>query len=135
MHCFTLHDATSGKAIQQEAHTGFLFLGSSRPTGRYCLDLVNKSNILRDSANDACIVNTAFQLQCLDPTPGFSQWGLRRSGGRTFITVDGAVDFKACPADEGGEMIWGVQSANKPGCRTLRLAAVGIHGERDEYTD
>ncbi|POR33066.1 Uncharacterized protein TPAR_06744 [Tolypocladium paradoxum] len=126
--CFTLHEATTSNMIQQEQRTGFLFLDSSRPNGWYCLDLADQYKILFDEFNNACIINSDLKFQCLDPTPGLTQYSLQQIGSQVLLTVDGTTDYKACPAQNGGEMIWGAQRASDPGCRTLQLTAKGLKG-------
>lgn len=123
--CFTLHEASTGKMIQQEQHTGFLFLESSQPNGWYCLDLADQNRILFDEFNNACIIESELRFQCLDPTPGLTQYSLQQSGSQVLLVVDGTTDYKACPAQGGGEMIWGIQN---PGCRTLQLSAKDLKG-------
>ena len=123
--CFTLHEASSGNEIKQNQDTGFLFLDSSQPNGWYCLNLGDPNKILFDDFGNACIINSDLRFQCLDPTPGDTQYSLRQSDSQVLLTVDGGTDYKACSAQGGGEMIWGVQY---PGCRTLQLAAKDLRG-------
>ncbi|PNY26199.1 Uncharacterized protein TCAP_03867 [Tolypocladium capitatum] len=126
--CFTLHDAATGTMIQQEQRTGFLFLHSSQPNGWYCLDVADKRTVLVDDFDNACIIDSYLEFQCLDPTPGLTQYSLQQSGSQVLLKVDGTTDYKACPAQSGGEMIWGTQRASDPGCRTLQLTARDFKG-------
>lgn len=128
MCCFSLQDAGSGKPIQQDAQTGFLFLGSLQPEGRYCLQRTDNDRVLRDVGNNACIINSAHKFQCLDPTPGFSRWSVRHGSGRTLLVVDGASSFEACPARAGAETVWGASKSGGPGCREMRIAASRLEG-------
>ncbi|RCI09240.1 hypothetical protein L249_1402 [Ophiocordyceps polyrhachis-furcata BCC 54312] len=130
--CFAMRDAADGRAIQQDSGSGLLFVQSSMPdAGRYCLDA---KSVLWDAGNNACIIDSAFRFQCLDPTPGFGRWRLRRgANGRALLTVDGSAQFKACPAGEGGIMVWGALKDNAPGCRALHLVVSDLDGACREY--
>lgn len=126
--CFTLQDASSGKILEQEAQTGFLFLSSPQPDGRYCLGRTDQNKVLRDAMNNACIINSARLFQCLDPTPGFSRWTVQQSGGRSLLAVDGSTAFRACPSGAGSEMVWGPRGSGGSGCRDMRIAASRLEG-------
>ncbi|KAM4065441.1 hypothetical protein HRG_004243 [Hirsutella rhossiliensis] len=128
MCCFTLHDASSGEILQQDTQTGFLFLNSPQPDGRYCLHRPDNNNVLRDVMDNACIINSALKFQCLDPTPGFNRWSVQQSGGRALLAVDGSTSFKACPAGAGAEMVWSARKSGGLGCRDMRIVANGLEG-------
>jgi len=125
--CFTLHDASTGKVVQQDQETGFLYLGSSQPNGWYCIDLSDTRDILWDDFNNACILTWPDeQFTCLDPTLGPNLWTLNHSGALR-LSHDGGAGYSACSSSS-GEILY---SNQKTGCRVLQLKPQGLKGTCD----
>lgn len=123
--CFTLHDASTGALIRQDRSIGSLQLGGSNPDGWFCIDLSEDAGVLRDETKNACFVAPNNEVKCHDQLPGPQTWAL--VGGQNSarkVTYDGKETYKACK--EGNmETIW---SANRGGCRALKVEARGFRG-------
>lgn len=126
--CFELHDVATGKAVQQDKQTGYLYFETSKPTGWYCIDLSNSHNVLRDDFNNACFLSTTAQFKCLDPTIGPNSWTLESDDQAVQLAHDGDSAYYACPSPTGGELLWGDLKADVSGCRATRIKAEGLTG-------
>ncbi|TWU79184.1 hypothetical protein ED733_008901 [Metarhizium rileyi] len=123
--CFTLHDAANGQIVRQQTGSGFLYLGGSRPTGWYCIDLA-LPEILYDAFNNACFLNPDEVFQCFDPTRSDDDWGIKQSEDDVLIFVNGSSRFKVCPT-ESGDLIYSNLKKDAR-CRGLTLKAMGLKG-------
>lgn len=133
--CFSLADASSGAAAQLEARTNYLLLGAPKqPEGWFCLDLASPAKVLYGGGENACILDTRAAFQCLDPTPGSTQYALQAgAAGKTLLAVDGGLDYVACPGDDGSERVYGYWKAGE-GCRKMQLAAKGLEGQCNGFS-
>ncbi|KAL2202809.1 hypothetical protein CC79DRAFT_1325622 [Sarocladium strictum] len=114
--CFRLKD-NAGKLLEQ-ASTGQTYISSSQPLGWYCLDISSSSaKVLRDDANDACIVDSRGRFNCVDPIPGAVAWTLTSAGE---LKYGGSTTWSNC-----GGMIHG---GARDGCKMTKLKITGKRG-------
>ncbi|KAM3565055.1 hypothetical protein ARSEF4850_001552 [Beauveria asiatica] len=133
--CFNLQDTTSGKHVQQDAHTGELFVDDSNlPEGRYCINQKTNSKVLYDRRNNACILTSPRNsFECLDGTPGGDTWELVRNVGEAIFLQDyGSIDFKVCNVN-GRQQLFGAKSPDGLDCKWTHLSADNRAGQCDSY--
>ncbi|KAG5919449.1 hypothetical protein E4U42_006518 [Claviceps africana] len=118
--CFTLRDTSTDQILKQAKNNGFVILSGDGPDGRYCINLSDPSDILRDASNNACFINPDQAFQCLDPIPSSDAWSIQNAREGALVAVNGRTDFNAC-----GD---GVYTNDKGGCRGLKLKASGLQG-------
>ncbi|KAF7551001.1 hypothetical protein G7Z17_g5335 [Cylindrodendrum hubeiense] len=126
--CFTLHDPSSGKIVQQDQESGFLYLNGGQPSGWYCINLSDTQNVLRDDFNNACFLAPDSLFQCLDPTIGPNSWTLKKSGSNTLLAHDGSTSFMSCPSKTTGQLLYGTKSGDSSQCKKITLKAKGFSG-------
>ncbi|KAJ6440459.1 F-box domain-containing protein [Purpureocillium lavendulum] len=137
--CFTIAEAGSGSPAQFDVGDllGNVILGvSGRPDGWFCLDLSSPKKILYGNGDNACIEAAPdSRFSCLDPTPGRDQYTLQAGpDGHTLLSVNGGLDYKACPNPHGaGEMVYGA-ARSEAGCRTLQFVAKSLTGTCPGFT-
>lgn len=122
--CFTLHDASSGQKLQQNQNDGYLYLGSSQPDGEYCIE--SGTEILRDTSDDSCFIDPDQQVKCLDPIPSSDKWTFSGDGSKR-MAYNGKTTYRACPASNGGELIWSSDKDGE-GCREVELEPRNLQG-------
>ncbi|TQW00734.1 hypothetical protein IF1G_00665 [Cordyceps javanica] len=129
--CFHLQDTTTGKHVQQDARTGYVYLDdASLPEGWYCINQNAGSNVLYDRRNNACILTSPDNsFQCLDGTPGGDTWQLVNYVSNAILLEDyGSIEFNVCGAD-GRQQVFGSQPPAGLGCRKTQLLADNRAGQ------
>ncbi|KAF4951634.1 hypothetical protein FSARC_12863 [Fusarium sarcochroum] len=128
--CFTLHDVSSGATVQENTD-GNLLLNAGKTNGFFCIDLSNSQNILRDHAFNACFLNPNGVFKCVDPTPGFQSWTLKKSGSNTLLQHDGDNTFNSCSKTSlsaKGTLLYGDKHADATTCKKATLKAKNFKG-------
>ncbi|KAM5352398.1 hypothetical protein ACJ41O_005121 [Fusarium nematophilum] len=127
--CFTLHNAATGAIVQENFDDGAMLLNGGKSEAWFCLDLSDPLKVLRDSLYNACFLNFGNgQLKCLDPTPGFQSWTLKKSGSNTLLAHDGDTTFNSCPNAPKGTLLYGDRHSDVATCKRVTLKAKGFKG-------
>ncbi|KAF4982896.1 hypothetical protein FZEAL_1592 [Fusarium zealandicum] len=130
--CFNLYDVATGAPVQQNDKDGVLLLNAGKPQGWFCLDFSNPLNALRDHVYNACFLNGPNGLlKCLDPTPGFQSWTLKKSGSNVLLQHDGDSTFNSCPSKSTtpkGTVLYGNKHSDVATCKKITLKAKGFKG-------
>ncbi|KAF5022790.1 hypothetical protein F66182_5154 [Fusarium sp. NRRL 66182] len=133
--CFTLHDASG--ATVQESNDGILLLNAGKTNSFFCINLSNSQNILRDHAYNACFLNPSGLLKCVDPTPGFQSWTLKKSGSNTLLLHDGDGTFNSCSKPSlsaKGTVLYGDKHADATTCKKATLKAKNFKGACNNFS-
>ncbi|WXC57673.1 hypothetical protein SNK03_003578 [Fusarium graminearum] len=128
--CFTLHDVANDAAVQENSN-GNLLLNAGSTNGFFCIDLSNSQNILRDRSFNACFLNPSGEVKCVDPTPGFESWTLKKSGSNTLLHRDGATAFNSCSktsTSSKGTVLFGDKHTGASTCKKITLKVKNLKG-------
>ncbi|KAF4472173.1 hypothetical protein FALBO_918 [Fusarium albosuccineum] len=136
--CFTLQDVASGATVQQNDDDGALLLNAGKPNGFFCIDLSNPLDVLRDHLYNACFLDSPNGLfKCVDPTPGFQSWSLKKSGSSTLLQHDGDTTFNSCQktsTSPKGTVLYGDTHTDATSCKKVTLRAKNFKGTCKNFT-
>ncbi|KAM0418866.1 hypothetical protein ACHAPT_012233 [Fusarium lateritium] len=135
--CFTLHDVATGATIQENDSNGYLFFGAGQTDGFFCIDFSNPLNQLRDHFYNACFINpTDGAVKCIDPTPGFQSWTLKKVGSNTLLLHDEDSTFNHCPkpsTSAKGTVLYSNNHPSVASCKKTTLKAKNFQGTCNNF--
>ncbi|RGP69418.1 hypothetical protein FLONG3_7751 [Fusarium longipes] len=129
--CFTLHDVASGATVQENGN-GNLLLNAGATPGFFCIDTSSSQPALRDSAFNSCFMNSSGEIKCIDPTPAFDSWKLKKSGSNTLLHRDDESTFNSCTktstSAKGTVLFSGPKHTGASKCNKVTLKAKNLKG-------